>query len=245
MHALYLLIPFLGICVIAYRYYSAFLAAKVLVLNDARVTPAHERYDGQNYYPVSRWVLFGSHFSAIAGAGPLIGPVLAAQFGYAPGFIWLIAGCCLGGAVHGLVMLWASTRRGGKSLAEIARQEIGSAAGMLIGLVTKNGILIVEFANQRKRAGLSKVDAVHAAAVARLRPILMTSLAMILGALPIALALGSAAGSRKSMGVAVVGGLLFSGFLGLYIVPAAYAYLSRPVRQETTEEQALLGVTAH
>ena len=85
MHALYLLIPFIGICVIAYRYYSAFLAAKVLVLNDARVTPAHERYDGQNYYPVSRWVLFGSHFSAIAGAGPLIGPVLAAQFGYAPG----------------------------------------------------------------------------------------------------------------------------------------------------------------
>jgi len=116
---------------------------------------------------------------------------------------------------------------------------------MLIGLVTKNGILIVEFANQRKRAGLSKVDAVHAAAVARLRPILMTSLAMVLGALPIALALGSAAGSRKSMGVAVVGGLLFSGFLSLYIVPAAYAYLSRPVRQETTEEQALLGVTAH
>ncbi len=134
MHALYLLIPFIGICVIAYRYYSAFLAAKVLVLNDARVTPAHERFDGQNYYPVSRWVLFGSHFSAIAGAGPLIGPVLAAQFGYAPGFIWLIAGCCLGGAVHDLVMLWASTRRGGKSLAEIARLEIGSAAGITAAL---------------------------------------------------------------------------------------------------------------
>lgn len=116
---------------------------------------------------------------------------------------------------------------------------------MLIGLVTKNGILIVEFANQRKRAGLSKVDAVHAAAVARLRPILMTSLAMILGAIPIALALGSAAGSRKSMGVAVVGGLIFSGFLSLYVVPAAYAYLSRPVRQETAEETALLGAAAH
>jgi len=114
---------------------------------------------------------------------------------------------------------------------------------MLIGLVTKNGILIVEFANQRKRAGLSKVEAVHAAAVARLRPILMTSLAMILGALPIALALGSAAGSRKSMGVAVVGGLLFSGFLSLYVVPAAYAYLSRAVKRETAEESALLGAT--
>jgi multidrug efflux pump len=86
---------------------------------------------------------------------------------------------------------------------------------------------------------------VHAAAVARLRPILMTSLAMILGALPIALQLGSAAGSRRSMGVAVVGGLLFSGFLSLYIVPAAYAYLSRNAKQETAEETALLGAAAH
>ena len=134
MHALYIVIPFAGICVIAYRYYSAFLAAKVLALDDSRVTPAHSRYDGQNYYPVSRWVLFGSHFSAIAGAGPLIGPVLAAQFGYAPGLIWLVAGCCLGGATHDLIMLWASTRRGGKSLAEIARLEIGSAAGITAAL---------------------------------------------------------------------------------------------------------------
>jgi len=134
MHALYILLPFIGICVIAYRYYSAFLAAKVLALDDSRVTPAHTRFDGQNYYPVSRWVLFGSHFSAIAGAGPLIGPVLAAQFGYAPGLIWLIAGCCLGGAVHDCVLLWASTRRGGKSLAEIARLEIGSAAGITAAL---------------------------------------------------------------------------------------------------------------
>jgi carbon starvation protein len=134
MYALYIVIPFAGICVISYRYYSAFLAAKVLALDDSRVTPAHSRYDGQNYYPVSRWVLFGSHFSAIAGAGPLIGPVLAAQFGYAPGLIWLVAGCCLGGAVHDLIMLWASTRRGGKSLAEIARLEIGSAAGITAAL---------------------------------------------------------------------------------------------------------------
>ena len=134
MHALYIVIPFAGICVIAYRYYSAFLAAKVLALDDSRVTPAHSRYDGQNYYPVSRWVLFGSHFSAIAGAGPLIGPVLAAQFGYAPGLIWLVAGCCLGGATHDLIMLWASTRRGGKSLAEIARLEIGSTAGITAAL---------------------------------------------------------------------------------------------------------------
>ena len=173
---------------------------------------------------------------AFAFALVLIYLVLAAQFEsfMDPAIILLTVPLSVAGAI---LSLWLTS-----STLNVFSQ-IGII--MLIGLVTKNGILIVEFANQRKRAGLSKVDAVHAAAVARLRPILMTSLAMVLGALPIALALGSAAGSRKSMGVAVVGGLLFSGFLSLYIVPAAYAYLSRPVRQETTEEQALLGVAAH
>src|ERR687893_2697213 len=128
MHALYLILPTLGIFVIAYRYYSAFIATKVMVLDDTRVTPAHEKYDGHNYYPTSKWVLFGHHFAAITGAGPLIGPVLAAQFGYAPGLIWLVAGVCLAGAVHDFIILWASTRRGGQSLAEIARSEIGPVA---------------------------------------------------------------------------------------------------------------------
>ena len=166
----------------------------------------------------------------------LIYLVLAAQFEsfVDPAIILLTVPLSVAGAV---LSLWLTS-----STLNVFSQ-IGII--MLIGLVTKNGILIVEFANQRKRAGLSKIDAVHAAAVARLRPILMTSLAMILGALPIALQLGSAAGSRKSMGVAVVGGLLFSGFLSLYVVPAAYAYLSRPVKQETAEETALLGATAH
>ena len=130
MHALYVLVPFLGIIVIAYRYYSAFIAAKVMALDDSRVTPAHSKYDGHNFYPTSRWVLFGHHFAAITGAGPLLGPVLAAQFGYAPGFIWLVAGCCLAGAVHDFTVLWASTRRGGRSLAEIARTEIDPVAGL-------------------------------------------------------------------------------------------------------------------
>jgi multidrug efflux pump len=116
---------------------------------------------------------------------------------------------------------------------------------MLIGLVTKNGILIVEFANQRKRTGLSRLEAAQSAAVARLRPILMTSLATMLGALPIALALGSASGSRSSMGITVVGGLFFSGFLSLYVVPAVYTYLSRPVREQSAEETALFGAPAH
>src|SRR5215510_10079386 len=120
-----------ALCVlaIAYRFYSAFLAAKVAVLDDSRLTPAHTLNDGQNYHPTHPAVLFGHHFAAITGAGPLIGPVLAMQFGWAPGFIWLLAGVCLGGAVHDMLILWASTRRGGLSLAEIARREIGTLAG--------------------------------------------------------------------------------------------------------------------
>jgi carbon starvation protein len=130
MRALYVILPILGILTIAYRYYSAFIAAKVMVLDDTRPTPAHVRPDRHNYHATSRWVLFGHHFAAIAGAGPLIGPVLAAQFGYAPGLIWLVGGVCLAGAVHDMIILWASTRRGGASLADIARSEIGPVAGI-------------------------------------------------------------------------------------------------------------------
>ena len=129
MRALYLILPILCILAIAYRYYSAFIAARIMALDDSRITPAHVRNDGQNYHPTHRLVLFGHHFAAITGAGPLIGPVLAAQFGYAPGLIWLVAGVCLAGAVHDFIILWASTRRGGRSLAEIAREEIGPVAG--------------------------------------------------------------------------------------------------------------------
>jgi carbon starvation protein len=129
MRALYLILPVLCTLIIAYRYYSAFIAARIMALDDSRITPAHIRNDGHNYHPTHRLVLFGHHFAAITGAGPLIGPVLAAQFGYAPGLIWLVCGVCLAGAVHDFIILWASTRRGGRSLAEIARQEIGPVAG--------------------------------------------------------------------------------------------------------------------
>ncbi len=129
MRALYVILPVLGLLAISYRYYSAFIAARVMVLDDSRTTPAHIRNDGHNYHPTNRFVLFGHHFAAITGAGPLIGPVLAAQFGFAPGLIWLVAGVCLAGAVHDSMILWASTRRGGRSLAEIARSEIGPVAG--------------------------------------------------------------------------------------------------------------------
>ena len=100
MNALPIMIIVLCTLAIAYRFYGKFLAAKVAVLDDSRTTPAHELNDGQNYHPTNKWVLFGHHFAAISGAGPLIGPVLAAQFGYMPGLLWLVIGVCLAGAVQ-------------------------------------------------------------------------------------------------------------------------------------------------
>ncbi|HVH56751.1 MAG TPA: carbon starvation protein A [Vicinamibacterales bacterium] len=134
MRALYVILPVLCILAIAYRYYSAFIAARIMALDDRRATPAHVRNDGHNYHPTHRLVLFGHHFAAITGAGPLIGPVLAAQYGFAPGLIWLVAGVCLAGAVHDFMILWASTRRGGRSLSEIARSEIGPVAGVMAAI---------------------------------------------------------------------------------------------------------------
>src|ERR1041385_4266287 len=129
MSALPIMIGVLCILAIGYRWYSAFLAARVMVLDDSRVTPAHELADGQNYHPTSKWVLFGHHFAAISGAGPLIGPVLAAQFGYLPGLLWIVIGVCLGGAVQDFLVLAASLRRGGKSLAQMAFTDVGRVAG--------------------------------------------------------------------------------------------------------------------
>ncbi|HEX6186566.1 MAG TPA: carbon starvation CstA family protein [Pyrinomonadaceae bacterium] len=134
MSALPIIIGALCVIAIAYRYYSAFIAARVLALDDARPVPSETMYDGHNYYPTNKWVLFGHHFAAISGAGPLIGPVLAAQFGYLPGLLWLVIGVCLGGAVHDFMILVASIRRNGKSLAEIARTEISGLSGFVAGL---------------------------------------------------------------------------------------------------------------
>src|SRR5712675_3611970 len=137
MNALPIIVGTLCIIAIAYRYYSAFIAAKVLVLDDTRPVPSETMYDGHNYYPTNKWVLFGHHFAAISGAGPLIGPVLAAQFGFLPGLLWLVIGVCLGGAVHDFIILAGSVRRGGRSLAEIAREELGP----FLGTVTAVAIL--------------------------------------------------------------------------------------------------------
>jgi carbon starvation protein len=132
VRALPLLLGVLCVLAIAYRYYSAFLAARVMTLNDLEKTPAHRFYDGQNYDPTNRWVLFGHHFAAIAGAGPLIGPVLGIQYGYMPGLLWLLVGVCTAGAVQDMLVLAASVRRGGKSLAAIARAELGRPAAVIV-----------------------------------------------------------------------------------------------------------------
>jgi carbon starvation protein len=116
--------------VVTYRLYASFLAAKVLSLDPGLKTPAHDLKDGVDYHPTNRWVLFGHHFAAIAGAGPLIGPMLAAQFGYLPGFLWILIGSAFGGAVHDMVILAASVRRHGRSLAQIAKDEIGPVGGL-------------------------------------------------------------------------------------------------------------------
>src|SRR5436190_428639 len=134
MNALPIIVGALCVLAIAYRYYSAFIAAKVLALDDTRPVPSKTMYDGHNYYPTNKWVLFGHHFAAISGAGPLIGPVLAAQFGFLPGLLWLVIGVCLGGAVHDFMILAASIRRKGKSLAEIARTEISGLSGFVAGV---------------------------------------------------------------------------------------------------------------
>ncbi len=130
--AMPILLGVLAVLAIAYRYYSAFLAARVAVLDDSRVTPAHRFNDGQNYHPTNKWVLFGHHFAAISGAGPLIGPVLAIQYGYMPGLLWLLVGVCLAGAVQDMLVLAASVRHGGRSLAEIARSELGRPAAIVV-----------------------------------------------------------------------------------------------------------------
>lgn len=136
-----------ALCVyaIAYRYYSAFLAAKALALDDRRTTPAHTFTDGHNYVVSPKWVLFGHHFAAIAGAGPLVGPTLAAQFGFAPGFLWLLVGAVLAGGVQDFTVLVASVRHRGRSLAEIARTEISPFAG-LVAMIAVLFILLVTLA---------------------------------------------------------------------------------------------------
>ncbi len=130
INALWLVTATACFYVITYRFYAAFITSKVLIIDEKRITPARKLFDGIDYHPTNRWILFGHHFAAIAGAGPLIGPMLAAQFGYLPGFLWILIGAAFGGAVHDMVILFASVRKNGKSLAQIAKEEIGPVGGL-------------------------------------------------------------------------------------------------------------------
>jgi carbon starvation protein len=139
VNSFWLLLGALAAFTVAYRYYGAFLAARVAVLRDSRATPAHRLRDGVDYHPTHRLVLFGHHFAAIAGPGPLIGPVLAMQWGFLPGYVWIVIGACLAGGVHDFVTLWASVREDGLSLNRIARNTMGR----LSGLTTSIAILFI------------------------------------------------------------------------------------------------------
>jgi len=127
---------------LGYRFYSKFLATKVLVLDPLRATPAERLENGRDFVRTNKWVVFGHHFAAIAGPGPLVGPVLAAQFGYLPGTLWILAGAVFGGCVQDFVILLFSVRRDGKSLTEMAREEIGKVGGF-IAYVSILGIIVI------------------------------------------------------------------------------------------------------
>src|SRR5437762_705121 len=142
VNSIYILVAALCTYAIGYRFYSKWIAARVLMLNDRRATPCEVHDDGKDFVKTNRWIVFGHHFAAISGPGPLVGPVLAAQFGYLPGTLWILIGVVLGGAVQDMVILFASTRRDGKSLAQMVRDELNTAAGV-IGMAGILSIMIL------------------------------------------------------------------------------------------------------
>src|SRR2546430_12503086 len=214
MNALPIIVGTLCVIAIAYRYYSAFIAAKVLALDDSRPVPSKTMYDGHNYYPTNKWVLFGHHFAAISGAGPLIGPVLAAQFGFLPGLLWLVIGVCLGGAVHDFMILAASIRRKGKSLAEIARTEISPLSGIVAGIAILF-IVVIALAG----LGLVVVNALAESAWATFTVGFTIHLALLMGLYMYRFRKGRIV-EASIIGVA---GLLFAVFLGGKIADSSWA----------------------
>ncbi|NGM61500.1 carbon starvation protein A [Sphingobacterium sp. SGG-5] len=196
MNALTLVFVALLVFAIAYRFYGIFMANKVLRLNAKHVTPAIEFADGKDYVATNKNVLFGHHFAAIAAAGPLVGPVLAAQFGYLPGALWILIGCVLGGGVHDMVVLFASVRHKGESLATIARKEIGKGTGLIAGLAILF-ILVLTLAG----LSLACISAMHEAS---------WSLFTVIATMPIAILMGLIMRYRKdSVTLAsIIGGIL-------------------------------------
>src|SRR3954463_13528378 len=214
MNALPIIVAALCVMAIAYRYYSAFIAAKVLALDDSRPVPSQTMYDGHNYYPTNKWVLFGHHFAAISGAGPLIGPVLAAQFGFLPGLLWLVIGVCLGGAVHDFMILVASIRRKGKSLAEIARTEISGLSGLVAGVAILF-IVVIALAG----LGLVVVNALAESPWGTFTVGFTIPLALLMGLYMYRIRPGRI-GEASAIGVA---GLLFAVWLGGRIADSSWA----------------------
>ena len=142
INSMWLVVASVCVYLLGYRFYAAFIAAKVMALDDRRATPAERLRDGHDYEPTNKWILFGHHFAAIAGPGPLVGPTLAAQFGYLPGTLWIIIGAVLGGCVQDFVILFCSMRRDGKTLGQMAREEIGKLGGF-VALVTVLLIMVI------------------------------------------------------------------------------------------------------
>src|SRR6266851_5608039 len=144
INALWILVA--GICIytLGYRFYAAWIATKVFMVDSSRATPAERLNNGRDFVPTHRWVVFGHHFAAIAGPGPLVGPTLAAQFGYLPGTLWILVGAVLGGCIQDMCILLLSTRRDGRSLGQMAREELGPVGGFaaMIGTLTIMVILI-------------------------------------------------------------------------------------------------------
>jgi carbon starvation protein len=207
VNALWMVIASVCVFAIAYRFHSAWLMARVLTLDELRATPARIHDDGKDYVPSNRWMVFGHHFAAIAGPGPLVGPVLAAQFGYLPGMLWILVGATLGGAVHDCVILFCSTRRRGKSLGQMVREEVGPVAGF-ITLVSVVAIMII-------------LLAVLALVVVKALAESPWGLFTILASMPIAMAMGVALRhGRVPIGAVTafgVGALLLSVFAGQFL----------------------------
>ncbi|WP_240466029.1 MULTISPECIES: carbon starvation protein A [Sphingobacterium] len=176
INALTLIFVSLLLFAIAYRFYGVFMANKVLRLNSKNITPAHEFADGQDYVSTNRNVLFGHHFAAIAAAGPLVGPVLAAQFGYLPGTLWILIGCVLAGGVHDMIVLFASVRHKGESLASIAYKEIGKTTGTITGIAVLF-ILILTLAG----LSLACISAMHEASWSLFTVIITMPIAILMG----------------------------------------------------------------
>jgi carbon starvation protein len=225
INALWLVTASLCVAAISYRFYSKWLCAKVFQLDPSRATPAVVKKDGKDYIPTHKWMVFGHHFAAIAGPGPLVGPVLAAQFGYLPGTLWLLVGATLGGGVHDAVTLFASMRRDGKSLGQMVKEEISTPIG-IVALVSILSIMVILLAV----LGLVVVKALNESAWGLFTIAMTIPLAMLMGA------------GHRYLGIGVKGVTVF-GVLGLLASVFAGQYLHQyPVIQGwfTQEKQWLV-----